>query len=116
MTNTGHAFPAVAEIFGWAHLLDCQHFALQILTAWYGTPDPQKFQSDVYAILDTPSVNNLSSLLKEAMAKYCTEKEQVLLTKINNKQHQLCYAHTCKAFTAGHVFDQRIGINISVIF
>ncbi len=32
----------------------------------------------------------------------------MLLKKISNKQHQLCYAHTCQAFTAGHVSDQRM--------
>jgi hypothetical protein len=101
-------FLLLLNFFCWTHLLDCRYFALQILTAWHGTPDPQKFQSDVYDILDTPSVNNLSSLLKQALAKYCTEKAQVLLKKITNKQHQLCYAHTCQAFTAGHVSDQRM--------
>jgi hypothetical protein len=108
MTNKGYAFPAVADFFGWTHLLDCRHFALQILTAWHGTPDPQKFQSDVYEIFNTPSVDNLSSLLIQALAKYCTEKVQVLLKKITNKQHQLCYAHACQAFTVGHVSDQRM--------
>ncbi len=52
-------------VFSWTHLLDRQHFALQILTAWHGNPDSKKFQSDVYDILETPSVNNLSSLLKQ---------------------------------------------------
>jgi hypothetical protein len=108
MTNEGHAFPSVAERFGWTRLLDCCHFALQILTAWHGTSDAKQFQSDVYDILDTPSVDNLSSLLKQALAKYRTKKTQVLLKKITNKQHQLCYAHTCNAFTAGHVSDQRV--------
>ena len=62
-------------VFSWTHLLDRQHFALQILTAWHGNPDSKKFQSDVYDILETPSVNNLSSLLKQALAKYHAEKE-----------------------------------------
>jgi hypothetical protein len=62
----------------------------------------------VYDILDTPSVNNLSSLLKQALAKYCTENAQVFLKKISNKQHQPFYAHTCNSFTAGHVSNQRM--------
>jgi hypothetical protein len=62
----------------------------------------------VYDILDTSSVNSLLLLLKQALAKYCTEKAQVLLKKISNKQHQLCYAHTCNSFTAGHVSEQRM--------
>ncbi len=33
MTDEGRAFPSVAERFGWTHLLDRRHFALQILTA-----------------------------------------------------------------------------------
>jgi hypothetical protein len=61
----------------------------------------------VYDILDTPSANTLSSLLKQALAEYRTEEAQVFLKKISNKQHQLCYAHTCNSFTAGHVSDQR---------
>jgi hypothetical protein len=108
MTNEGHAFPSFAECFGWTHLLDRRYFALQILTAWHGTSDAKQFQSHVYDILDTPSVNNLLALLKHALAKYRTEKAQVLLKKIANKQHQLCYGHTCNAFTAGHVSDQRM--------
>jgi hypothetical protein len=67
---------------------------LQILTVWHGISDPKQFQLDVYEILDTPSVDTLSSLLKQALAKYCTDKAQVFLKKISNKQHQLCYAHT----------------------
>ncbi len=108
MTDESHAFPSDAEHFGWTHLLDRRHFALQILTAWHGTSDAKQFQFDVYDVLDTPSVDNLSSLLKHALAKYCAEKAQVLLKKIANKQHQLCYAHTCNAFTAGHVSNQRM--------
>jgi hypothetical protein len=103
MTNEGHAFPSLVEHFSWTHLFDCRHFALQILTAWHGTSNSKHFQSDVYDILDAPSVNNLSSLLKHAPTKYRTEKAQVSLKKIANKQHQFCYAHTCNAITAGHV-------------
>ena len=50
MTNESHAFPAVVECFGLSHLLDCRHFALQILTVWHGTSNPKQFQSDVYDI------------------------------------------------------------------
>ena len=92
MTDEGSAFPSVAERFGWTHLLDRHHFALQILSAWHGLSDPKKFQSDVYDILNTPSVAILTSLLKQALAKYCTEKAQVFLMKICKKQNQLCYA------------------------
>jgi hypothetical protein len=108
MTDEGTAFPSVAELFGWTHLLDHPHFAAQRLSAWHGISDPKQFQSNVYDILDTPSVDTLLSLLKEALAKYCTEKAQALLKKISSKQHQLCYAHTCNVFTAGHVSDQRM--------
>ena len=66
MTDAGPAFPSVAERFGWNHLLDCRHFALQILTAWHGISDPKQFQSDVYDILDTPSLATLTSFLKQA--------------------------------------------------
>jgi hypothetical protein len=104
MTDEGPAFPSVAKRFGWTHLLDRRHFALQILTAWHGISDPKQFQSDVYDILDTPSLATLTSLLKQAL----TEKAQVFLKKIYNKQHQLCYVHTCTSFTAGHVSDQRM--------
>ncbi len=63
----------------------------------------------MYDNVDTPSVDTLSSLLKQALAKYRTEKAQVFLKKISKKQHQLCYAHTCNSFTAGHhVSDQRM--------
>ncbi len=31
MTDKGSAFSLVAEHFGWTHLLDCRHFATQIL-------------------------------------------------------------------------------------
>ena len=108
MTDEGSAFPSVAERFGWMHLLDRRHFATQILAAWHGLSDPQQFQSDVYDILDTPSVDTLMSLLNQALTKYRTEKAQVFLNKIYDKQHQLCYAHTCNFFTAGHVSDQRM--------
>ncbi len=50
MTDEGPAFPSVAEHFGWTHLLDRRHFALQILTAWHGIADPKQFQSDDYDI------------------------------------------------------------------
>jgi hypothetical protein len=115
MTDEGPAFPSVAERFGWTHLLDRRHFALQILSAWHGISDPKQFQSDVYDILDTPSVATLSSLLKQALVKYRTEKAQVFLKKIYNKQHQLCYAHTCTSFTAGHVSDQRMEQGMAAI-
>jgi hypothetical protein len=82
MTDEGSAFPSVAERFGWTHLLDCRHFTLQILSAWHGLSDPKQFQSDVYDILDTPSAAILTSLLKQALAKYRTEKAQVFLMKI----------------------------------
>jgi hypothetical protein len=59
MTDEGSAFPMVAEHFGWTHLLDQRHFATQILSAWHGLPDPQQFQSDVYKILDSPSVDTM---------------------------------------------------------
>jgi hypothetical protein len=95
--------------------LDHHHFALQILTAWHGIFNPKQFQSNVYDILDTPSVNTLSSLLKQALAKYCTEKAQVFLKKISNKQHQLCYTHTCNFFTARHVSNQRMEEGMAAI-
>jgi hypothetical protein len=101
MTDEGHAFLSVAGHFSWTHFLDCNHFPLQILTAWHGISDPKQFQSDVYDILDTPSVDTLSTLLKQALAKYCTEKAQVFLKKISNKQHQLCSTHTCNSFQLG---------------
>ncbi len=41
--------------------------------------DPKQFQSDVYDNLNTPSVAILSSLLKQALAKYRTEKAHVFL-------------------------------------
>jgi hypothetical protein len=58
--------------------------------------------------LDTPCLDGLPSLLKQAFTKYRTKKAQVFLKKICNKQHQLCYAHTCRTFTAGHVSDQKM--------
>jgi hypothetical protein len=88
--------------------LDRHHFATQILTAWHGITDPKQFQSDMYKILDTPCLDGLSSLLKQAFTKYQTEKAQVFLKKVSDKQHQLCYAHTCRTFTVGHVSDQRM--------
>jgi len=41
--------------------------------------DPKQFQSDVYDNLNTPSVAILSSLLKQALAKYRTEKAHMFL-------------------------------------
>ncbi len=108
MTDEGSAFPLVAEHFGWTYLLDRRHFATQILSAWHGLADPQQFQSDVYKILDTPSVETMNLLLKQAHSKYRTDKAQSFLKKILDKQHQLCYSHTCRTFTAGHVSDQRM--------
>ncbi len=108
ITDERHAFPSVAEHFGWTYLLDRRHFVLQILTAWHGISNPKQFQSNVYDILDTPYVDTLSSFLKQALAKYRTEKAQGFLKKISKEQHQLCYAHTCNSFTAGHVSNQRI--------
>ena len=67
MTDEGSAFLPVAERFGWTHLLDRRHFATQILSAWHGLADPQQFQSDVYKILDTPSVEMMNLLLKQAL-------------------------------------------------
>jgi hypothetical protein len=69
----------------------------------------------VYDILDTSSVNTLLLLLKQALAKYCTKKAQVPLKKISSKQHQLCYAHTCNSFTAGHVSKQRMEEGIAAM-
>jgi hypothetical protein len=114
-TDEGSSFPSVAEHFGWSHLLDCCHFSTQILTSWHGIADPKQFQSDVYKILDTPCLNALSSLLKQAFTKYRTKKAQVCLNKISDKQHQLCYAHTCCTFTAGHVSDQRMEQGMAAI-
>ncbi len=74
MTDEGPAFPSVAERYGWTHLLDRRHFSVQILSAWHGLSDPKQFQSVVYDILDTPSLATLSLLLKQAVAKYRTEK------------------------------------------
>ncbi len=115
MTDEGSAFPIVAERFGWTHLLDWRHFATQILSAWHCLPDPHQFQSDVYNILDSPSVDTMESLLERALSKYCTDKAQVLLNKISQKKRQLCYAYTCKTFTAGQVSDQRIEQGMATI-
>jgi hypothetical protein len=57
MTDEGSAFPMVAKHFDWTHLLDRRHFATQILTSWHGLPGPKQFQSDVYNILDSPSID-----------------------------------------------------------
>jgi hypothetical protein len=73
MTDEGPAFPLVSECFGWTHLLDRRHFATQILSAWHGLDDPQQFQSDVYKILDTPSVETMNLLPKQALSKYRTD-------------------------------------------
>jgi hypothetical protein len=108
MTDEGSAFPMVDEHFSWTHLLDRRHFATQILTGWHGLPDPKQFQSDVYNILDSPSIDTMESLLKLAFSKYFMEKAQVLLNKISEKKHQLCYAFTCKTFTAVQVSNQRM--------
>jgi hypothetical protein len=115
MTDEGPAFPLVSERFGWTHLLDRRHFATQILSAWHGLDDPQQFQSDVYKILDTPSVETMNLLLKQALSKYRTDKAQSFLKKILDKQHQLCYSHTCHTFTAGHVSDQRMEQGMAAI-
>jgi hypothetical protein len=115
MTDEGSAFPLVAERFGWTHLLDCRHFATQILSAWHGLSDPKKFQSNVYETLDSPCVETINSLLKQALSKYCTNKAQAFLKKILDKQHQLCYSHTCRIFTAGHVSDQRMEQGMAAI-
>ena len=115
MTDEGPAFPLVSERFGWTHLLDRRHFATQILSAWHGLDDPQQFQSDVYKILDTPSVETMNLLLKQALSKYRTDKAQSFLKKILDKQHQLCYSHTCRTFTAGHVSDQRMEQGMAAI-
>ncbi len=97
MTDEGSAFPIVAEHFGWTHLLDRRHFATQILSAWHGLPDPKQYQSDVYKILDSPSVNKMESLLEGALSKYRTDKAQALLNKISQKKPQLCYASSQEA-------------------
>jgi hypothetical protein len=115
MTDEGSAFPLVAECFGWTHLSDRRHFATQILSAWHGLSDPKKFQSDVYKILDSPCVETMNSLLKQALSKYHTNKAQAFLKKILDKQHQLCYSHTCCTFTAGHVSDQRMEQRMAAI-
>jgi hypothetical protein len=108
MTDEGSAFTMVAEHFDWTLLLGRRHFATQILTEWHGIPYRKQFQSDVYNILDSPLIDTMESLLKLALSKYCMEKAQVLLNKISEKKHQLCYKYTCKTFTAGQVSDQRM--------
>jgi hypothetical protein len=51
--------------------------------AWYS--DSKQFQLDVCDILDTPLVDNLSSLLKQDLAKYQpSQRAQVLLKKISD--------------------------------
>jgi hypothetical protein len=115
MTDEGSAFPLVAKCFGWTHLLDRRHFATQILSAWHGLTDPKKFQSDVYKILDSPCVETMNSLLKQALSKYRTNKAQTFLKKISDKQHQLCYSHTCRTFAAGHISDQRMEQGMAAI-
>jgi hypothetical protein len=50
----------------------------------------------------------MESLLEGALSKYQTSKAQALLIKIAQKKHKLCYAYTCKTFTAGQVSDQRM--------
>jgi hypothetical protein len=50
----------------------------------------------------------MNSLLKQALTKYHTDKAQSFLKKILDKHHQLCYSHTCRIFTAGHISDQRM--------
>jgi hypothetical protein len=92
MTNEGpaFAFPSVAECLKWTHLLDRRHFAPQILAAWHGIADPKQFQSNVYKILDIPCLDALFVIIET----------QVFPKKISDKQHQLCYTHTCHTFTA----------------
>ena len=115
MTDDGSAFPIVAKHFGWTHLLDQCHSATQILSAWHGLPNPKQYQSDVYKILDSPSVDKMESLLEGALSKYRTDKAQALLNKISQKKPQLCYAYTCKTFTAGQVSDQRMEQGMAAI-
>ncbi len=115
MTDEGSTFPLVAERFGWTYLLDCRHFATQILSAWHGLTDPKKFQSDVYKILDSPCVETMNSLLKQALSKYRTNKAKAFLKKISDKQHQLRYSQPCCTFTAGHISDQRMEQGMAAI-
>jgi hypothetical protein len=115
MTDEGSVFPLVTECFDWTHLLDRRHFATQILSAWHGLTDPKKFKSDVYKILYSPCVETMNSLLKQDLSKYHTNKAQAFLKKISDKQHQLCYSHTCCTFTAGHVSDQRMEQEMAAI-
>jgi hypothetical protein len=57
----------------------------------------------------------MNSLLKQSLTKYHTDKAQSFLKKILDKQHQLCYSHTCRTFTAGHVSDQRMEQGMAAI-
>ncbi len=57
----------------------------------------------------------MESFLEGALSNYWTDKAQALLNKIFQKKHQLCYAYTCKTFTAGQVSDQRIKQGMAAI-
>jgi hypothetical protein len=57
----------------------------------------------------------MNLLLKQALSKYNTDKDQSFLKKILAKQHQLCYCHTCRTFTAGHISDQRMEQGMAAI-
>jgi hypothetical protein len=66
-------------------------------------------------MLDSPSVEMMNLLLKQALSEYRTDKAQSFLKKILDKQHQFCYSHTCHTFTAGHVSDQRMEQGMAAI-
>ncbi len=57
--------------------------------------------------MNTDDIELLPKLLDQAKQKYKTAGAQAFLSKIQRLQKSVCYAHTSKSFTAGHVSDQR---------
>eukprot|EP00985_Skeletonema_marinoi_P008555 scaffold3908_cov200-Skeletonema_marinoi.AAC.3 len=115
MSDEGSAFSILAEVMGWYHLLDRHHFTEQISEGWVGLPDPDEFYNSIIDILNEPHQDTLTTLLSEAKEMYTTIAATKLLQKIDDLKEQLCYAYTCKFFTAAHTSSQRVeGINASL--
>ena len=107
MSDQGSAFKEVAELEGWNHIYDRNHFLNEIPKHWGGLANPAQFRSEVFLILESTDEDVLQQRIDSALQKYCTPKASSLIQTISRDRHSLCFCHTGKHFTAGHVSDAR---------
>jgi hypothetical protein len=111
MSDEGPAFPIVATVLGCHHILDRKHLTQhtqQIATSWHGVEDQTRYKNTIHNILNSKTEQILSSNVVSAEQTYVGHpKALALVHKISSLHTKVCWTHTSKFFTAGHISDQR---------